>query len=117
MSSILFIHSHANDGEVSLSLHDDQVRLNCRWPFDLESNDYVSIKNIYRATDYVEAVRAALGGKKARAEGIKGGFLEISPRQTGFDLEFSNAAEGFLKKTLQLRLDGQIKDLRGALDG
>lgn len=116
MNAPLFAHMHAIDGELILVAHGDNVKLSCRWPFDIDADDYILIENVYRLADYSEAVRTAMNGEAARIAGTEGGYLEISPRQDGFDLDFSNSADGFMRKTLHLKFDGQLEALRGELN-
>jgi hypothetical protein len=73
--SILLDHRHPKGGFVRLTRARDEILIECRWPFDLDVDDWVYIANTVGTNDYRECLRALVEDGEGRARGIQSGFI------------------------------------------
>ena len=111
MNAYRFEFTHPTDGRLILTGQHGTVVLNCHWPFDLDSDDWIDIHNTFRAEDYARAIDNALLNGEGMVRGIDGGFLKVRRRGTFFTLEFSNTADGWAAKSLEVSIDRPLREL------
>jgi hypothetical protein len=87
------------------------VALCCHWPFDLEDDQWIDIKNHFGISNYRLAVDKAMADGDGEASGIAGGFLRIRSLNDGFNIEFSRPQVGWSAASLQLHVRRPIGDL------
>ncbi len=111
MNGYRFEFTHPREGRLTLTGQYGTVVLNCHWPFDFDSDEWIDIHNTYRVEDYSRAVDNALLDGEGMVRGIDGGFLKVRRQVTFFTLEFSNTAEGWAAKSLEVSIDRPLQEL------
>jgi hypothetical protein len=111
MNGYRFEFNHPRDGRLTLAGQQGAVVLSCHWPFDLDSDDWIDIHNRFPVEDYARAVDSALLNGEGLVRGIDGGFLKVTRRGSFFTLEFSNTAEGWAAKSLEVSIDRPLREL------
>lgn len=111
-SRLNFEYKHPVDGYIRLNEASGVVRLQCRWPFDLQNDDWIDISNEFYIDDYVQAVRDASEKGYGKAPGLQGGSIEIEETRDGFTLDFSNPYKGWQKKSLRIEVKQSLSSLR-----
>jgi hypothetical protein len=87
----LFTHRHPVDGKVELRLSEDVVHAFCRWPLDLDANEWATIAGNFDVTDFRRAMHDLKGLRRGRTLSLqKQGFLEFSPISAGTRLELGD---------------------------
>jgi hypothetical protein len=118
MSYKIFTYKHHVDGSIDiLRKSNGLVEIRCRWPFDLQTDEWIEIQSTFRLLDYTNAVRNAFGTGRGEASGVSGGalILTISPEETNsIKIEISNSADGFANKSLQLMVPATLAQLETA---
>lgn len=107
----MLVDCHPAEGYIELAIEGDLVALCCHWPFDLEDDQWIDIKNRYRVADYLRAVDHAMAYGYGEVPGIAGGFLRIRSLGDGFDIEFSRPQAGWSASSLQLRVRRPVSEL------
>jgi hypothetical protein len=76
--AIVLEHMHPVDGVFRLSTDGVLVRAHCRWPFDRESGEWITLANEF-SVDAVATGFAALASEQvSRVPGTEAGFLEFT---------------------------------------
>lgn len=117
MNELLFELRHPVDGKLTLMSSEGVVELKCRWPFDLDADDWIAITNRYRESALREAATTAAMGETSRVEGLHGGTLTITkvgPKSCR--IEFDNGQAGFMRRSLELRVHQSPLALVGEAD-
>ena len=83
MNKRFFVHKHKVDGEISLEIDGQHVKISCRWPFDLSTDEWIWISNTFRLEDYTSKVRRLPEGRKVTIRGIQSGQLSFEMRPSG----------------------------------
>jgi hypothetical protein len=107
----VLVDSHPAGGYLKLAIENDLVVLCCHWPFDLEDDQWIDIKNRFHTSNYLLAVDNAMADGYGEAPGIAGGFLQIRSLGDVFDMEFSRPQTGWSASSLQLRVRRPIGEL------
>lgn len=107
----VLVDHHPAGGYLRLTTDSDLVALSCHWPFDLEDDQWIDIKNLFRAPDYLLAVDNAMAAGYGEAPGIAGGFLRIRSLKDGFAIEFSRPQAGWSASSLRLQVRRPIGEL------
>jgi hypothetical protein len=107
----VLVDCHTTEGYLELNIEGDLVALCCHWPFDLEDDQWINIKNNFHVADYLLAVDSAMADGYGEAPGITGGFLRIKSLSYGFDIEFSRPQAGWSASSLQLRVGRPVREL------
>ena len=107
----VLVDSHPAEGYLELAIEGDLVALYCHWPFDLEDDQWIDIKNRFQVSDYLLAVDHAMTYGYGEVPGIAGGFLKIGPMGDGFVIEFSRPQAGWSASSLQLRVWRPVSEL------
>ena len=107
----MLVDRHPAGGYLKLTIESDLVVLCCHWPFDLEDDQWIDIRNCFRISQYLLAVDSAMADGKGEAPGIAGGFLRIGALHDGFALEFSRPQAGWSASSLQLHVRRPIGEL------
>jgi len=79
-----FVYRHDTDGELTLRRIGDEVRLRCRWPFDLSSDEWIELSNRFVAANYDRGLIDLKRTGHAKLDGITGGGLQFHVLQDGF---------------------------------
>jgi len=107
----MLVDGHPAGGYLQLTIESDLVSLCCHWPFDLEDDQWIDIKNRFRISNYRLAVDNAMTHGDGEALGIAGGFLRIRTLNGGFAIEFSRPQTGWSACSLQLHVKRPIREL------
>lgn len=74
---------HHVDGEISFSVDDERVKIRCRWPFDLYTNEWIYVANDFDKQRYIDAVSDLAHRSYVKIHGIKYGELRIRTTDEG----------------------------------
>jgi len=107
----VLVDRHPVEGSIELAIEGDVVALYCHWPFDLEDDQWIDIKNRFQVPHYLLAVDHAIAYGYGEVPGISGGFLRIRSLGGGFDIEFSRPQAGWSASSLQHRVRRPVSDL------
>jgi hypothetical protein len=103
---------YSPQGYFELATEGNVVVLHCSWPFDFNADEWIYIKNRYDAADFSKAISdAAASGGTGKADGVTGGFLEITHADDGFLIEFSRPESGWCATSLQLHVRRPVDEL------
>jgi hypothetical protein len=103
---------YSPQGYFELATEGNVVVLRCSWPFDFNADEWIYIKNRYDAADFSKAISdAAASGGRGKADGVTGGFLEITHADDGFLIEFSRPESGWCATSLQLHVRRPVDEL------
>lgn len=111
-SRLSFEYRHRVDGYVKLSENLNVVQIKCRWPFDLDADEWINISNEFHAEDYSVAIQNALSKGSGKASGVQGGYIEVINDTDGFTLDFSNPYTGWQSKTLRIKVKQPLLNLQ-----
>jgi len=100
-------------GYFELAVKGNMVMLSCSWPFDLDVDEWIYIKNRYDAAGYAKAISdaAARNNGTGKVCGVNGGLLEITQINSGFLIEFSRAQSGWGASSLLLHIRRPVGEL------
>lgn len=76
-------------GEIGLESEGERVHFFCNWPFDLNTNEWIQLRNTFPLKDYLSKVRRLPKQKKVTIRGSRSGHLSFIVRSRGrieFDL-------------------------------
>lgn len=76
---LVFEFDHPVDGALRFFAAADSIHIDCRWPFDLDTNDWVFIGNDVDITDYRLCLDRLSAGHEARVDGLTDGFVTFTP--------------------------------------
>ncbi len=107
----MLIDRHPAGGYLELTSEGNFVVLRCLWPFDLEDDEWISIRNRYHLSSYLRAVDSAITKGAGKAQGVDGGFLEIVCLNDGLAIEFSRPQAGWSASSLQLHVRRPVGEL------
>jgi hypothetical protein len=107
----VLVDRHPAGGYLKLTIEGDSVVLCCHWPFDLEDDQWIDIKNRFCISNYLLAVDNAMAAGDGEARGIAGGFVRIRSLPDGFAIEFSRPQAGWSASSLQLHIRRPIREL------
>jgi hypothetical protein len=107
----VLVDRHPAGGYLNLAVKSDLVALCCHWPFDVEDDQWIDIKNCFSVSSYLLAVGNAISDGGGEAPGIAGGFLRIRSLKDGFAIEFSRPQAGWSASSLQLHVRRPIGEL------
>ena len=78
MGNRFFYREHDIDGEIYLELDGETVKFSCRWPFDLDEDDWIYVFNSFPLEDYLQSIRTLGNKKEVSVKGIKNGKIHLS---------------------------------------
>jgi len=107
----VLVDRHPAGGYLKLTVENDRVELCCHWPFDLEDDQWIDIRNRFCISNYLLAVDNAIADGDGEALGIAGGFLRIRSLNDGFAMDFSRPQAGWSAVSLQLHVRRPIREL------
>lgn len=70
-------------GALKITRERDEVRIDCRWPFDLQEDEWIYIVTDVSVTDFIDCLEALRVGEASHVDGIRGGFIELAPHRDG----------------------------------
>jgi hypothetical protein len=114
----LVAHAHPVDGHFEINQNGDRITVICRWPFDLETDEWIDIENEFDASTYSSAVADAIATGRGEARGLTGGsiLLENSPGDRHTVVVISNSSAGWAAKSLRLSVPRPLTDFVGSGD-
>lgn len=71
-------HRHPGDGELRLDLHGEWIHVSCRWPADLDLDEWITIGTCIPSADYAAALNGLDETDHHRIAGRVGGFVELT---------------------------------------
>jgi len=77
-----FVCRHPVDGEVSLTLEGDAVKLRCRWPFDRSADEWIELSNTFRLQGYRGALTKLRLGESVTIPGVFAGGDAVTGEAT-----------------------------------
>lgn len=77
-SPVVFEHRHPVEGFLRVRKEGSVVQVDCRWPFDRETGDWIFIANRLPLSDYAACLEEFAATGHGRAPGIDNGFLEFA---------------------------------------
>jgi hypothetical protein len=110
---LLAKHPKSPEGSVALLASAEAVRLECRWPFDLSEDDWISITNEFARQDFERALDSLQSDGEAQVEGA---FGELRLRVEGpQSAEFEMWSRGGpYDRSLRISIPLTIEALRAA---
>lgn len=107
----VFELKHDADGEVRFVLAGDEVHVSGRWPFDLETGDFIHVGVRVRLVDYEAAIGSLRTSRSTRITGLEQGWVELTERGDQVtQLEIEDAA-AYAPTRLMLRVPAGRGDL------
>lgn len=107
-AEIVFEHKHPRDGCVRFVAAGQVVRVDCRWPFDLDTSDWIYISIDIDLAEYRRSLGSFLSDGRGRASGLAGGFVTFKEREGGgVELELADRAASPTRLALMLDEDGR----------
>jgi hypothetical protein len=82
-ATLLFEHRHPVEGWVRFLKDADVVKVECRWPADLDTDEWIFIGNRVALDDYVTCLDELVATKHGRARGVEDGFVEFASTHAG----------------------------------
>lgn len=73
----MFEHRHSVEGFFRFVVDGSVVHVECRWPFDLETNDWIFAANDLALEDYVACLEELGVHNRGRVNGVRHGFVEF----------------------------------------
>ena len=73
-----FVHKHPAEGQLSLRISPGGIRFECQWPFDLSTNEWISIDNEFDHDAYVAAISRLAHNRVARIKAKKAGYIQFT---------------------------------------
>lgn len=99
----LFTHKHPVDGKVELRLSGGIVHASCRWPLDLDANEWATIAGDFPLEDFRIAVQHLENQGRGRTLSLRDrGFLEFVDTSKGTRLELGNDTPPAARLSLNL---------------
>ena len=86
---LVFEHRHPVEGALRFTIKGAAVRIDCRWPFDRDSGEWIFIANDVSIEEYVLCLEHVVADGYGRADGINDGFIEftrVSPNETRLEI-------------------------------
>ena len=71
----VFSRDEKKQEDMRIELDSDKVNLYCRWPFDLLTDEWISISNTFFLRDYIAAVEKLNEGQVSIVRGFESGEL------------------------------------------
>jgi len=59
-------------------VEDDVVVFRCKWPFDLDTNEWIEIENQFDRVKYVRAIESLIAHGAVKIEGKGSGYLALA---------------------------------------
>lgn len=106
----IFEHLHPREGFLRLIRNGDAIEAVCRWPFDAEVDDWICIRNAFRASDVERAAKSLTTDAKASVRGTRHGFLEFTTIPQGVRVELEDGV-AFAPTRLALNLSDSASAL------
>lgn len=116
MNRQLVVYNHPVEGHFEVNQNAKRISVTCRWPFDLEANDWIEIQNVFDLDEYSSAVANAMASGRGKAQGMQGGsiVIEYSCGNRETIVEISNNARGWAAKSLRLKIAKPITNFVAA---
>jgi hypothetical protein len=94
MISPFFVRRHpaTAEGQISLAVDRELVRLSCKWPADLLTDEWIELSNAFRFGDYAAAVERLRTEKSVTVPAVGTGSLTVSVTAAGVKLEMIDSA-------------------------
>lgn len=83
MRVVLLEHRHAVEGYLRISVSDANVEISGRWPFDLDTNDFIHVYATVGSEEFERCVHSLVERGKGTASGIHGGCVALQSRDDG----------------------------------
>jgi hypothetical protein len=78
--TLVFEHRHPVEGFLRFTSKDGAVKVDCRWPFDRDTGEWIFIGNDVAVDDYAACLQQVVANRRGRANGIDGGFIDVAER-------------------------------------
>ena len=103
---IRILHAvHPVEGEISIEEREEKLRVRCRWPFDLQLDDFIEISLAIDSAQSSKFIRDLAGEGHATVIDDDGDtLLSVDRRSSATALYVSNGQQGFQRRTLELSL-------------
>lgn len=100
--AVVFEHRHPIEGFLRFVRTGDVVHVDCRWPFDRETGEWIFIANDVAVGDYMACLEQVVEHRRGRASGIGDGFIEFA--EIGADQTQLEICEGVAHAPTRLSL-------------
>lgn len=109
---IRILHAkHPVEGEITIEDLNGNLKVRCRWPFDLQLDDFIEISLSIDAAQSAEFVRELTENNHATVlDGNGDVLLSVDRQAIATSVYLSNGQRGFQRRTLELTLpvDGTV---------
>ncbi len=113
MRSVIFEHRHPVEGSVRVTQSGDLVEVDCHWPFDISTDEWIDIDLEMDVSTYAAAIRDATPGATVKIPGVKAGFFQLDVQANHKIL--MSISSGVGSSTVQLRampIDARVEQFR-----
>jgi len=110
---VVLSYSHPVEGEIKILHEGGRSRLTCRWPFDLETDEFVELSNSFDETAIADMLSDFWKNGRGRANAVEHGSIEIIRKEADFTIEATNSGRGSMARSLRIGipLDALAREL------
>lgn len=106
---------HERGGYFRVQRSGAYVRVECHWPFDSDSGDWIDLTCFVRPEDLWHCSLDMMTGREVRVDGVSGGFLAFEPGPPGFSRVEIADSVNLPPTRLSLLFPGDLQELAARL--
>jgi hypothetical protein len=113
MTRQILSHKHPVDGLIEIFRGPQSpVKLFCRWPLDLDTDEWMDVRDTFSPANYSAAVEEAAATGHGAATGERGGSIafDVLESREAVMLEIGDSGNGWASKGLRLRINRPLED-------